>query len=165
MKKTWLQLFALPKMVLGAPSSRGGANKRKGGPTREVTERCRKWLEGERATLWPRLARKGKAKAPSPPAQEELEMRAEAYAADGMLGKATAVFKGERPAAVDAESIADMRSKHPEARGSEPARCALLRAVAGAAAPIALPEDVIKGIRGFPEGSAGGKSGLKPPAP
>ncbi len=45
-KKAWVQLFALPKMVLGAPSSGGGANKRKGGPTREVTERCRKWLDG-----------------------------------------------------------------------------------------------------------------------
>ena len=37
-EKSWTQLFALPKMVLGAPSSRGGANKKKGGPTREVTE-------------------------------------------------------------------------------------------------------------------------------
>ena len=88
-------------------------------------------------------------------------MRAEAFAAEGMLGKATAVFKGERPAAVDAASTADMRSKHPEARDSEPARCAA-RPMAAAAALTALPEDVIKGIRGFPEGSAGGMSGLKP---
>ena len=55
-----------------------------------------------------------------------------------------------------------MRSKHPEARGSEQARCALLRPVSAAAAPTVLPEEVVKGIRGFPEGSAGGKSGLKP---
>ncbi len=70
-------------------------------------------------------------------------MRAEAFAGEGMLGKATAVFKGGRPAAVDAASTADMRSKHRKARGSEADRCALLRPVAGAAAPLALPEDVI----------------------
>ena len=99
-----MQLFALPKMVLGAPSTRGGANKRKGGPTREVTERCRKWLEGERAALWPHAPKPGKARGPSTPSQEELEMRAEAFAGEGMFGKATAVFKGERPAAVDAAS-------------------------------------------------------------
>ena len=70
--------------------------------------------------------------------------------------------QSERPAAVDAASTADMRSKHPEARDSEAARCALLRPVSAAAAPLALPEDVVKGIMGFPEGSAWGKSGLKP---
>ena len=108
--------------------------------------------------MWPRAPRRSQAT----PSQEELELRAEAFAAEGMLGKATAVFKGERPAAVDAASTADMRSKHPEARGSEPARCAQLRDVAAAAAPTSQPEDIIKGIRGFPEGSAGGMSGLKP---
>ena len=39
----------------------------------------------------------------------------------------------------------------------------MLWAVAAAAAPLALPEDVVKGIKGFPEGSAGGsRSWLKP---
>ncbi len=28
-EKAWVQLFALPKMVLGAPSTRDGANKKK----------------------------------------------------------------------------------------------------------------------------------------
>ena len=79
-----------------------------------------------------------------------------------MLGKATAVFKGELPAAVTAESLADMESKHPKARASEGARCAALRAVAAAAAPILTAEEVLKAIKSFPEGSAGGKSGLKP---
>ena len=58
-EKAWVQLMALPKMVLGAPSTRGGANKRQGGPTREVTDKCRRWLEGERASLWPRAPKKG----------------------------------------------------------------------------------------------------------
>ena len=66
-EKSWAQLFALPKMVLGAPSARGGANKKKGGPTREVTEKGRKWLEGERAALWPRAPKKGKARGQSEP--------------------------------------------------------------------------------------------------
>ena len=79
-----------------------------------------------------------------------------------MLGKAAGVFKGELPAMVSDESTADMRTKHPEARASEPARCATLRAVAAAAAPLITVEEVAKGIKGFPQGSAGGKSGLKP---
>ena len=37
-ERAWLQLFALPKMVLGAPSSRGGANKRKGGPDKGASK-------------------------------------------------------------------------------------------------------------------------------
>ena len=41
-------------------------------------------------------------------------------------------------------------------------RCALLRPVSAAAAPVVLPDEVVKGIKGFPEGSAGGMSGLKP---
>ena len=41
-------------------------------------------------------------------------------------------------------------------------RCAALRAVAAAAAPILTAEEVLKAIKSFPEGSAGGKSGLKP---
>ena len=79
-----------------------------------------------------------------------------------MLGKASGVFKGELPAAVDDASTANMHATHPEARASEPARCALLRPVAAAAAPLITPEEVTKGIKGFPQGSAGGKSGLKP---
>ena len=101
--------------------------------------------------------KQGKPRGPSTPTQEELELRAEAYAGEGMLGKATGVFKGERPATVDAASTADMRAKHPEARGIEADRCARLRPVAAAAAPIVLPEDVVKGIMGFPEGSAQGR--------
>ena len=164
-EKSWTQLFALPKMVLWAPSSRGGANKKKGGPTREVTKKCRRWLEGERAALWPRAPKQGKARGQSTPLQEELELRAEAYAGEGMLGKATGVFKGERPAAVDASSTADMRAKHPEARGAEAERCARLRRVAAAAAPIVLPEDVIKGIMGVPGGVCGRYVGAQAPTP
>ena len=48
--RAWAQFLALPKLLLGQPSSRGGANKNKGGPTKEVADRCRKWLEGERAS-------------------------------------------------------------------------------------------------------------------
>ena len=84
----------------------------------------------------------GKGGDPTVPSQEELELRAEAYAGEGMLGKATAVFKGERPSAVTPESTADMMSKHPQARASEAARCALLRAVSAAAAPIASGEEL-----------------------
>ena len=90
---------------------------------------------------------------------EELEAKAVELAGEGMLGKAAGVFKGELPAMVSDESTADMRSKHPEARGSEPARCAALRAVAAAAAPLITPEDVMKGIKGFPQGSAWGQVG------
>ncbi len=44
-------------------------------------------------------------------------MRAEAFTAEGMLGKATAVLKGGRPAPADDVSTADMRLKHPEGAG------------------------------------------------
>jgi hypothetical protein len=117
---------------------------------------------GERASLWPRAPKKWFGRAAPTPSQEELEMRAEAFAAEGMMGKATAVFKGERPAPVDATTTADMKAKHPDARPSEAARCGGLRPVAAAAALAALPEEVIRGVKSFPEGSAGGMSGLKP---
>ncbi len=55
-----------------------------------------------------------------------------------------------------------MRRKHPEARDSAFARCDNLRPVAGAAAPNRTGDEVLKAIKGFPQGSAGGKSGLKP---
>ena len=161
-EKAWSQLFALPKMVLGAPSQRGGENKKKGDPTREITETCRRWLAGERASLWLPPPKRGKAKEPTLPSREELEAKAVELAGEGMLGNAAGVFKGELPAMVSPESTADMRSKHPEARVSEPDRCAALRAVAAAAAPLITADDVLKGIKGFPQGSAGGKSGLKP---
>ncbi len=77
------------------------------------------------------------------------------------MGKATAVLKGERPAPVDDASTADMKSKHPNARPSEAARCGGLRPVAAAAALAALPEDVFWAVKSFPEGSAGGMSGPK----
>jgi hypothetical protein len=150
-----------PRWCLALPVG-GGTNKKKGGPTREVTDRCRRWLEGERGALWPKPPKNGKGGDPSTPSQEDLELRAEAFAGEGMLGKATAVFKGERPAGVTPESTADMQDKHPAARASEGERCGRLRAVAGEAAPIASVEEVTKAIKSFPEGSAGGKSGLKP---
>ena len=149
---------------MGRPAKGGGGNgKKKGGPTREVTEKCRKWLAGERASLWLPAPRRGKPREPTQSSREELEARAVELAGEGMLGKAAGVFKGELPAMVSDESTADMRAKHPEARVSEPGRCAGLRAVAGAAAPLMTVEEVTKGIKGFPQGSAGGKSGLKPP--
>ena len=67
-------------------------------------DRCRKWPEGERATLLPKWTRVSKAREPRAPSFEELEQ----YAGEGMLGRATAVFKGERPAAVSVQSIVDM---------------------------------------------------------
>ena len=75
------------------------------------------------------------------------------------MGKATAVFKGERPAPVDGVSTADMKSKHPDARPSEPVRCGALRPVAAAAALAVLPEEVIRGVKSFPDGVSGGYVG------
>ena len=75
-EKAWAQLFSLPKMVLGAPGQRGGENKKKGGPTREVTEKCRRWLAGERGTLWLPPPKKGKGREPVLPSREELEAKA-----------------------------------------------------------------------------------------
>ena len=66
-EKAWTQFFALPKMVLGAPNQRGGDGKKKGGPTREVTEKCRSLLAGERASLWLRAPKKGKPREPTRP--------------------------------------------------------------------------------------------------
>ncbi len=82
----------------------------------------------------------------------------------GMLGNATSVFKGERPAAVDEASTADMRSKQPEARVAEPASCAQLRAASAAAAPLAQPEDIIKGIRDSLRDPRGASRGSAPSA-
>ncbi len=94
--------------------------------------------------------------------QEEREGGAVKLAGEGMLGKAAGVFKGVLPAMVSDESTDDLRRKHPEARVTESARCDNLRPIAGAAAPSLTVDEVLKAIKGFPQGSAGGKSGLKP---
>ena len=124
----------------------GRREQKKGRPDTRSDGKCRRWLEGERAALWPTAAKQGKPRGQITPLQEELELRAEAYAGEGMLGKATGVFKGERPAAVDDSSTADMRTKHPTARGVEVERCALLRPVSAAAAPVVLPASTTAGL-------------------
>ena len=164
-EKAWAQLFALPKMVLGAPSARGGANKRRGGPTREVTDKCRRWLEGERASLWPRAPKTGKARGQAAPAPEELELRAEAFAAEGMLGKATAVFKGGATRASGRGQHSGHEGQTPGGAGFRARAMRRPKAHSGGSGPRDDARGRHQGYQKFPRGIGWGYVGAQTPAP
>lgn len=152
----WLELTMLPKCVL-RPHTRGGRSSRNAAEALTKTL-CRRWLDGERATLWAETADRRAGKKPSRAsrrAQRCLEL-----AADAQYSKACAALTTEPPVEVAPEVLEEMRRKHP--RSPQPVDTASLPAVHPAAAPQLDAAAVEKEVRAFPRGSAPGPSGLRP---
>ncbi|CAJ1343891.1 unnamed protein product [Effrenium voratum] len=98
--------------------------------------------------------------APPGPAPEEISQRVCRLVEQGQLQKACNALT--QPAAVEAtpEIFQEMLRKHPAPRAA--LDWARLRPVHGAAAPTITPDMVQRAVRSFPNGSAGGPTGLKP---
>eukprot|EP00971_Amphidinium_carterae_P073354 1450518-Amphidinium_carterae.1 len=161
--RAWTEYFMLTKCVLPAPA-RTGTNHRKRNEM-DTKDLCRRWLEGQRESLWE--GRKGKRKhsqqAKEPPSLQERMERANAMLEEGLLLRkaCAALVDGQLEGFTD-EVHEEMQKKHPEARGHEAGRLAGLRKVSAAAAPEIQRGDVMRALRSFPKGSAPGPCGLKP---
>ena len=155
-EETWLDVLLLPKVVL-CPSARSGRRHRKltGQHTRA---RLNRWLAGERLSLWEDSAPKKSSRPSKENTREERRRRALALVEESRLGPAAAALTAEGAAPGTTETRRALRAKHPAGRAPAPD-----------AAPPRLtesspqsPEEVLKALGGFPKGSGGGPSGLRP---
>ena len=162
---SWEELYALPKCVLRA-QERGGKGRNRGEV--ESKQLCRRWLEGQRATLWNcvrenRFASRNDtnswAEVTSDISDQDTERILELVGM-GLPRKACSVLNGQPPVAPTREVVDEMRTKHPAA--SQPISWEALRPVHGAAAPILDDDLVRKAIKSFPKDSGCGPCGLRP---
>ncbi len=155
-EEAWLDVLLLPKCVL-CPSARSGRRHRKltGQHTRA---RLNRWLAGERQSLWEDSTPKKSNRPSNGNTAAERRRRALALVEENRLGPASAALTSEGAAPGTVETRSALSSKHPTGRAPAPD-----------AAPPRLtescpqtPEDVLKALGGFPKGSGGGPSGLRP---
>lgn len=158
-EKAWIQMLALPKMVLRAADRAGKKNKKRNDV--DVKRSCEAWLEGQRGCLWlpPGTADGRKQSRESEQAKQE---RCEALAKESLYGKACSALAREPPVPISDEVRVDMCGKHPSPREVDVERARDLRAVSPQAAPQISPEQIEKAIRSFPRGSAAGPSAFRP---
>lgn len=152
----WIQLAMLPKCVL-RPHTRGGRGSRNAAEA-QTKDLCRRWLDGERASLWAEVTEPRVAKPGSTAAQKA--QRCLDAAADAQYSKSCACLTGEPPVSVTPDVIEQMRRKHPSSR--RPVDLATLPATHAAAALQVDAAAVAKEVRAFAQGSAAGPSGLRP---
>jgi hypothetical protein len=145
----------LPKSVL-RPHTRGGRGNRNAAEA-QTKELCRRWLEGERATLWAETEERRPRRSTT---DTDKAARCLELAADAQYSKSCAALTSEPPVDVTPAVVEQMRRKHPPSR--QAVDLASLPAVHAAAALQVEPADVEREIRAFPRGSAGGPTGLRP---
>ena len=157
--RSWRELFSLPKCVLKG-QVRGGAGRDRG--EAETKTLCRRWLEGQRETLWKQVRhnRKPNFDPTSSEITESTRRRVKELTGLGLLKKACAALIRAPPVAPTPEVIQEMRDKHPTAGGT--IQWDSLRPVHAAAAVVIDDEFVRRGILSFPRGSGCGPSGLRP---
>ena len=145
-EKAWIQMLALPKMVLRAADRAGKKNKKRNDV--DVKRSCEAWLEGQRGSLWlpPGTAEGRKQSRESEQAKQE---RCEALAKESLYGKACSALSREPPVPISDEVRVDMCGKHPSPRDVDLERARDLRAVSPQAAPQISPEHIEKAIRSF----------------
>ena len=146
-EKAWVQLLALPKMVLRVPDRGGKKNKKRNAA--DVQRSCEAWLEGQRASLWNPSRRVAISRA-SDEINKFKEERCAALIKESLYRKACGTLVREPPVAVTTEVRSDMSTKHPAPRAVEAERRQTLRDISPQAAPVPTPESVEKAIRSFP---------------
>ena len=157
----------LAKCVLKGGDRGGGGAAGKSRAEEDTKARARDWLAGKRSDLWTKEeTRKPKNREDGDREKrdggEEQRARAQELVREGLLSKACAALISEPPVAVTEGVRDEMRSKHPDPRQIDEARCSKLRVVGSEAAGSFSKDDVDNAMRAFPRGSAGGPSGLRP---
>eukprot|EP00971_Amphidinium_carterae_P035318 695432-Amphidinium_carterae.1 len=159
---SWAYLLALPKMVLTSPDRGGKKHKRH--HEIETRQRCRRWLEGERSSLWGvhRLRRKTNSiRESADPFLQRLE-RVQALVKEGLYQKAAAALHPGSVAEMSDQLLVEMKAKHPDARSEDEGARATLRSIHHTAALQAKMEDTLNAVQSFPKGSSAGPSGFRP---
>eukprot|EP00971_Amphidinium_carterae_P328684 6460682-Amphidinium_carterae.1 len=155
-------MLMLPKCCLGTKVRGGKAQRTRA--DNDTKQRLRRWIEGERAELWPALQPKRKR------AQQQQEddlgirlARAQELLQEGLQQKACAALApGKAIREVTSQIMTDMQKKHPRARETDLQRQRELRSVHETAAPVIDAAAVGRAIASFPRASAPGCSGLRP---
>ena len=99
----------LPKCVL-RPHTRGGRGSRNAAEA-ETRQLCRRWLDGERASLWAETTERRPAKRSATAADKAR--RCLELAADAQYSKSCSSLVSEPPTAVTRDVLEQMRRKHP----------------------------------------------------
>eukprot|EP00971_Amphidinium_carterae_P338483 6475844-Amphidinium_carterae.1 len=162
-ERAWLELALLPKCVLVAPPRAGTLHRRRN--EQDTKDRCRRWLEGQRETLWSadRKKRRNADLEHTPPSLQDRMDRAQSLVEEGMLmKKACAALVDGHIAHVTPEVLQEMEAKHPQAREDDLNARKGLRVVSAAAVQPVTKEQIRKALVSFPKGSAPGPCGLKP---
>ena len=153
----WVQLAMLPKCVL-RPHARGGRGSRNASEA-QTKELCQRWLNGERATLWPEVTEQRRT-AKNAAREAQQVQRCLQLAEDAQYSKSCAALTSEPPATVTPDVVAQMRRKHPP--NPQGVNTASLPPVHAAAALQVDGAAVEREVRAFPRGSAAGPTGLRP---
>jgi len=152
----WVELFMLPKCVLVRPPRNGGKHKEQAGAF--TKNRCERWLEGERMSLW-ESAKSSQQRRPMTEKEDKDRrwLRVAELTRDGQFSKACSALISNPPLDQTPEVEAALRKKHPVAAGL------LDVSPLGPAgpAPSLAEADVKEGVLSFPRGSAPGPSGLR----
>eukprot|EP00971_Amphidinium_carterae_P214150 4249900-Amphidinium_carterae.2 len=123
----------------------------------ETRQRCRRWLEGERSSLWGvhRLRRKtASTRESTDPFLQRLE-RVQALVKEGLYQKAAAALHPGSIAEMSDQLVAEMKAKHPDARPEDEGARATLRSIHHTAALQGKIEDTLNAVQSFPKGFAG----------
>eukprot|EP00971_Amphidinium_carterae_P057282 1132488-Amphidinium_carterae.1 len=143
--RAWTELLLLTKCVLLAPPRTGREHKRHN--ELDAKDRCHRWLEGQRESLWAgtKPKRKRKQQPKEAPSMAERMERAQSLLEEGLLMRkaCAALVDGQMESFTD-EVFEAMQKKHPAARPSEASRLNSLRPVSSAAAPDFYKADVLK---------------------
>ena len=142
------------------PRRQENARKRNESLRTALLSRVSRWLRGEHSALWAEACAAYAASNKERPARESSDAgnikRAKECAQDARYGKAVAALLSLGTASVTPKSVAEMKSKHPEAKPPT-------LPVGPAPAPLRFGEEtVFKKVESFPTGSAAGASGTRP---
>ncbi|CAE8626199.1 unnamed protein product, partial [Polarella glacialis] len=152
----WVELFMLPKCTLN-PTARSGRRHRKL-TSQHTKARLERWLAGERAELWQDGAPKNTGKPKAKTSKEVRRRRALDLVEEDRLGPACAALSSQGSAPDTPATLAALQAKHPTGQAPSP-EAAPPR---DAATPALTPEEVLKAVQAFRNGSAAGPSGLRP---
>jgi hypothetical protein len=152
----WVELLMLPKCTLN-PTARSGRRHRKL-TSQHTKARLERWLAGERAELWQDGAPKNSGKPKAKTSKEVRRRRALDLVEEDRLGPACAALSSQGSAPDTPATLAALQAKHPTGQAPSP-EAAPPR---DATTPALTPEEVLKAVQAFHNGSAAGPSGLRP---